>query len=328
MPVCIAKMKKTVSAMAAAGMLTIVALPAWADDSAVATAPAAAATSSSTASGGGGSDTIYLQEIAAYTNSILTAVTTPSNPVLVMILNALLNLSSPDNSTSPPSPTPVLQNVFTSINNIASVQEPQLVTSNYASLQNDIFSSINQSALPNGNDLAYGTLLGTPPFSPDPRGSNAGTTAPYNYLKAASGMDLTHPVPGTDWKGNTYDQANYKNFYNTVMAVQTFNGYALSQLYADSVLQLTAKQSALITQVSDPTSWFGIVASEPMGAVVRQLLMFESQSYVVQTQILQATKLLLAAVAANNTLLMAGNTGNEAIMVMKAVKPMPKSSGR
>jgi hypothetical protein len=325
MPKFISRMKKISAFIAIVSALMIVAIPQLRADTTAAT-PTAPAAGGSTAAAGGGSDTIYLQEIATYTNSILTAVTTPLNPVVLMILTPLFNLVAADNSTNPPSPTPSLQFGFTMVNYMGGTGETQAISSIYSQLQSDFFTSVSTSSVPNANDLAFGSLVGTPVFSPDPRQNNAGNVG-YNYLKTAAGMTLIHVIPGTDWKGSNYDQNNYKVMYNTESAAQTFNGYALSQLYADTALQLSSLQAALVTQVSDPKAWFAVVTSEPIGAVLRQTLMFQSQSYVVLTQLLQTEKLLLAAVAVNNTMLMVSNTGNESMALMKAVKAMPKNSG-
>jgi hypothetical protein len=280
----------------------------------------------STAAAGGGSDAIYLQEIAAYTNSILTAITTPANPVIVMILQALIPLSAADNSTNPPSPTPALQNAFTTLNFMGESIEQMGMTTNYLAMQTDMFSGVNTASVPYVNDLAYGTLLGMSPVSPDPRGNNAGNPL-YNYVKMAAGINISPIAPGTDWKGSTHDQTTYRNYYNAITAVQSFNAYALSQLYVDASSQLSTLQSGLVAQASDPKNWFAVVASEPMGAVVRQLLMFESQNYVVLTELLQTEKLLLASAAMNNTLQMANGTGNATLLITKATTAMPKSGG-
>jgi hypothetical protein len=280
----------------------------------------------STAAAASGSDTIYLQEIASYTNSILTAVTTPINPVVLMILQALLSLSAPDNSTNPPSPTPALQNAFTTLNFSGETMEPLGMLSNYLQIQSDMFSSISTAAVPNVNDLAYGSLIGASPLSPDPRGNNAGNPM-YNYIKMAAGVNMNPPAPGQDWKGSAYNQTNYRNYYNAVTAVQTFNAYALSQLYTDSAMQLTTQQASLVAQVSNPQTWFAVVASEPMGAVVRQILMLQSQTYVVLTEVLQTQKLLLAAAAMNNTIQMANGASNASLLITKATTATPKTNG-
>ncbi|MES2218052.1 MAG: hypothetical protein V4501_06545 [Pseudomonadota bacterium] len=312
MPKFISRMKKISAFIATVAALSIIAIPQLRADT-----PAPGA--------GAGSDTLYLQEIATYTNSILTAITTPVNPVVLMILEPLFNLVAVDNSTNPQSPTPALQNSFTTVNFTGEAMSPLMMMSNYAQLQSDFFSNISSGTVPNANDLAFGSLIQQPLFSPDPRQNNAGNI-PYNYIKTASGMTMIHVVPGTDWKGSNYDQNNYKIMYNTESAVQTFNGYALSQLYTDTQLQLTTQQAALVAQVSDPKAWFAVITSEPIGAVLRQTLMFQSQSYVLLTQLLQTEKLILAAIAMNNTMAMVNNTGNESMALMKAVKAMPKGS--
>ena len=324
MPKFISRIKKTLMftlAATAVGAVTIQTLRA---DTTTDAATAAAA--GSTASGGSSSDTALLQAIATYTNNILTAVTTPENPAILLMLEALFNLIAPDTSTNPASPTPALQLGFTTVNFTNSMIEPMFMKTNLASLQNDFFSGATTTTLPNANDLSFGTLIGVPYFAQDPRtsGNNSqNISPPYNYLKNASGLNITHIMPGNDWKGTNNDQNKYAEFYDTMSAVQTFNGYALSQLYFDNMLQLSTQQTQLIQQVSDPKAWFATVATETMGAVVRQILMFESQSYVLLTQLLQTQKLMLGTLAMNNSLQIAGNISNEGLLIMKATKKLP-----
>ena len=311
------KLKKLATYLAAMGAITLVMIPQLRADT------------TTDASGASSTASIYLQQIAATTNSILTAVTSPLNPVVGMLLECLTNLIAADTATNPASPTPALQMAFTNLNFINSTFEPMVMKSNLAALQNDFFTGITSANLPNANDLSFGSLINQPYLSPDPRTQSGGSTvnAPYNYMKNAAGINITHVLPGTDWKGTQNDQAKYTAYYNAVSAVQTFNGYALSQLYFDSMLSLNASQNALVTQVSDATNWFATVTSETIGAVLRQILVFESQSYVVLTEILQTEKLALAATTMNNTLLIAGNGMSEGMLVTKAAKKMPSTNG-
>jgi membrane-bound inhibitor of C-type lysozyme len=105
--------------------------------------------------------------------------------------------------------------------------------------------------------------------------------------------------------------------------VQTFNGYVLSQLYEDVKNGVAAAQTTLINQASDPANWFATITTESIGAVLRQTLMYQSQSYIVLTQLLQTEKMLLAAQTMNNTLLVLSNQSNESFMLRKAVAKMP-----
>lgn len=279
-----------------------------------------------TASASSSSDIVtILQQIATYTNSILTAVTSPLNPVVMQILLGFANLTASDNATNPATPTPALQSAFTTYNFLNATST---LTQNLTQLQlmQDYFNGATTSSLPNANDLSFSTLLGTPFFSPDPRAANGqSVNAPYNYLKNASGLNIVHVMPAANWTGAQVDQQKYQNYYNTVSAVQTFNSYVLTQLYANSLFQITKQQNTLLAQVSNPTTFFAVITNESIGAVLRQILLFESQNYVLLSQSLQTQQLMLASQSMNSTLMMLSNASSEFMLVKKAIAPQPGS---
>ncbi|EKD73667.1 MAG: hypothetical protein ACD_45C00229G0005 [uncultured bacterium] len=201
-----------------------------------------------------------------------------------------------------------LQNATTQIN-----LQPQLTK--------DFFgTAITKNTVPYANDMAYQTLLGQLYFNPDPRKTNQNTVDPaYNYLKNVAGLNISHTVPGLNWSGTPENKLKYMNYYTSVSAIQTYNGYLLSQLYADYVNggELNKQQVALIQQASG-SDWFTHVASENIGVVLRQILMYNSQLYVVMTQLLQTQKETLAAQAMTNTLLVIGNQFTESQLISKA----------
>lgn len=195
--------------------------------------------------------------------------------------------------------------------------QPQLIS--------DLFGSdVNTTSVPNANDLIYQTFLGLKYFPTDPRstGKNAATTinSPYNYIKNASGMNLYHAVPQPlSWKGSDGAKANYTSLYDTIMAVESFNAYALSEIYTDSMNNnaLSKTQQILLTYASN-SDWFSTIASEKIGYVIREILMYNSQMYVLMSQILTVQKQLLAAQSMTNTLLISLNSNNEDLAVKKA----------
>lgn len=279
-----------------------------------------------TASAGTGSSNAssLLAAIAQYTNGTLTAVTSTTNPVVTAIVTALTNLTSPDNATNPASPTPTLQNGFTSY-----ITQTAASATAQAALQQQLiaplFASFTTTNVPYANDLVFSSLMGTPTpyFNPDPRPKPSSIDSGLNYVKYASGLNVTHAVPDPSWTGSLQDQLNYTAYFATINAVQTFNGYVLSQLYEDVKNGVAAAQTTLINQASDPANWFATITTESIGAVLRQTLMYQSQSYIVLTQLLQTEKMLLAAQTMNNTLLVLSNQSNESFMLRKAVAKMP-----
>lgn len=168
--------------------------------------------------------------------------------------------------------------------------------------------------VPNINDLSFMTILGAPPAPKLP--SN-----PYNYLKNASGFTLKHviPGPGLGWTGKTENQEAYYTYFDTLMAVQSFNAYTLSNLYANSVNGngLTNTQNALISQATD-SQWLVTIGGEELGKVLRQILMFNSQSYVLLAELVKTQRQLLTAQVMNNTLLILTNQMNEHLMLSRA----------
>ena len=172
--------------------------------------------------------------------------------------------------------------------------------------------------LPNINDLSYSSLLGYPPVS-----KGAPAYNPINFINYAGGAGLVHTLPSAAGAGGVNSTAlvkNYQAYYNTVIAIESFNSYALSSTYADSIngaKSSTNLQNTLVSQASN-ANWIANIASEELGKVLRQILVFQSQSYVLLTQLVQTQKQLLTATVMTNTLLIASNRTNECVMAAKA----------
>ncbi|MBA3661635.1 MAG: hypothetical protein H0W64_07905 [Gammaproteobacteria bacterium] len=219
------------------------------------------------------------------------------------------------------------------------VQNATTQTSLQSAIVTQLFADITPQTLPEANDLAFQTLLGMPVFAQDPRNEGANPPAfdnKLNYVKNAAGMSLNHPMPELRMNGRPEDQLLYRNYYSTVMAVESFNAYLLSGLYADFNVKddpnnpdpqkrtksLTTLQNDLVTQASS-SDWFTKVFSEELGLVLRQMLMYESQVFVMLTQLVQMQKQLVIAQAMTNTLLMANNVTNEQSLFQRANKSLP-----
>jgi hypothetical protein len=295
----------------------LITMPAFADD------PAAAAAGATGSSGGTSADssasTGYLQQIAQYTNGILQAVN--NVPTYLMTIaascSAWLNPDTSDNTAK-------LQATFANFSN-------QMYSSYTAQLQlqpqimQDFFgTTVSPTSLPNANDLTFTTLLGAPYFNPDPRVKSGGTpvNAGYNYIENASGVNVGHVPPGTNWIGTPADQLKYSNFYNLITSVTSYNVYVMSQLLTDSQANLSASQIALLQQASTST-WFANIASEQIGAVLRQILMYNSESFVLLSQLLQTQKEALISQAMTNTLLINNSSVTESLLLKKASTKVP-----
>lgn len=233
------------------------------------------------------------------------------------MMELAFNLQKNDDSAS----TASLQGNFATTGNMI-VQDTNLQVSAIPSFNKDLLGDANAQNMPWANDVLYGTMLGQPMFNPDPRnevGKPPTANPPYNYIKNIAGINLPHTLPKPNWQGTDENKARYIAYYNTVMGVESFNGYVLSNQLAD--LQngnaLTTAQMNLVTKASS-SDWLAEVSSEEIGKVLRQLLIFESQNYVLTTQLLQTQKQLLAAQAMNNALTIAANQTNEGINLQRA----------
>lgn len=186
---------------------------------------------------------------------------------------------------------------------------PPIIKSDFINPQN---SPKILKTVPNVNDLSYGTVINLAPVT---KGADA---SPYNYIKNASGMSFTHTIPG-NWRGRTSDVTTYKNYYNVISSVLSYNSYVLDYLVAESANgnQLTPMQNDLISQAANGT-WLATVATEELGLVLRQTLMFLSQSYVLLTQLLQTQKQMLTAQVMTNSLLITLNQDKEHLILAKA----------
>jgi hypothetical protein len=255
----------------------------------------------------------YLKDIRDYTYAILAKVN--SLPAFIKESTKLaLSWLAPDNSAS----TAALQRDFTTLYNV-SVQNTETQKDYQKTLLNDFFTA-NKTRVPHPNDLTYQTLL-KQPYLPFVAGINRTPQeqeeeAVKNYVQYASSLNIAHLLPTKD---DTRSANAYRNFYQTVSAVQTFNGYILSSLYADYKNNNAIKktQDSLVKQASD-SDWFTQIASENMGVVLRQILLYNSQVYVLLTQLLETQKKLLISQAMNNSLLIANSQVNEGLLYTKA----------
>jgi hypothetical protein len=326
----IPRSKKIVAGVSTIAVLSFISIQELkADTTTPAATTTAAASSSGTASASTGAgtspDSGVLQQIAQYTNGTLTAVTSTTNPVVTAIVTALTNLTSPDNATNPPSPTPTMQQGFTTY----ATQTAASSTAQTALIQTltaPLFSNFTTTSVPYANDLNVTNILQATPtlfFNPDPRPNPSTIDPALNYITYASGMGIQHAIPDKTWSGSPQSQFTYNAYFGTITAVETFNAYILSQLYEDIKNGVPAAQTALINQASDPTNWFATITTESIGAVLRQTLMYQSQSYIVMTQILQTEKMLLAAQSMSITMGMLTSLPGENMAASKAIRTLP-----
>lgn len=179
---------------------------------------------------------------------------------------------------------------------------------------------VTADEVPYANDMTYGTLLGHPFYQTDPRKDKP--NAASNFIMNVAGLNITHTPPSSSWSGPQAAKLKYQNFYTTVSAIQSYDAFVLSQLYADNLSdentpKLTDQQNMLMQQASN-SDWFAKVASEKLGIVFRQMLMYNSQIYVLLTQLIQTQKQMLATLAMTNTLIVIGDTFTENQLIQRA----------
>ncbi len=155
--------------------------------------------------------------------------------------------------------------------------------------------------------LSYSIVLGSMLTKSNPMGNNtAYNTAKKNqaqsmqsYIKYASGTNNWLPqAPGAGTPAN----ARYQNFFYTLSAVQSYVAYVLSDLPNQQTTTPLFQQ--LIQQASDPKlNFFGKIAKEPLGPILRQILMYNAQTFVLMARILKVQQEQLASLAMTNTLL-------------------------
>lgn len=234
------------------------------------------------------------------------------------------NWLDPDNSKE----TSVLQANFGGIANYFLANQSNQ-EKYFLNLSNDYFGpNATAQTIPYANDITYATLLDKPFFNPDPRnnGKNPPVDTAYNYIKNASGLNITHVMPGLNWQGTTLNQQRYYNYYTAISAVQTYNAYILSNLYADYQSKNEySKQQTILLQEASGSDWFDAISKEQIGIVLRQILMFNSQIFVLLTQMLQTQKQMVTAQAMTNTLLIIGNQFTENSLLDKATGAPPSA---
>lgn len=261
-----------------------------------------------------GASESYLKEILNNVNNL---------PAYLKQLSKMaLSWLAPDNSET----TANLQNSFTSLFN-AKLQNAQTQLNSQQKFLTAFLGHLKSINTSSENDITYPTLLNQPdpdpplkidpPIDPDPA---------YNYTQYAAGLNMRHSKPLSTWIPDKQHPAiaMYSNYYNTTSAVQTYNGYILSELYADAKNNNLSKQTqdSLIQQASD-SKFFIQIASENLGIVLRQILLYNSQTYVLLAQLLETQKKLLAAQAMNNALLIAVNLEAENRIYRKASGQLP-----
>ncbi len=254
-----------------------------------------------------------LQQIANNTAGILQTIN-QIPPMLATFFNNWMGTDDPQKTTAN------LQNIFGNMSNAALTNSASQLTLQNQLTTDFLGSSATPQNMPFANDIVFQTMLGQLYYTPDPRAAkNASINPAYNYLKNVSALNVSHATPSANWRGSADNQQRYVNYYLTASAVQSYDAYVLSQIYVNLMNgnTFTQQQTALLKQAGD-SSWFSQVASENLGLVLRQLLMYSSQTFLLLTDMLQTEKQMLAAQAMTNSLLIISNQQTESNLLDKA----------
>lgn len=271
-------------------------------------------------------DTQLLQQILATLNAFFASFKDFSQAYLTAFNEYAINFGSfamawvnPDKSDS----TAKIQGSLTNYMNFTWDNNSQQLEMQNSLLQS-LFGNDVTTTPSYVNDLNYSILLGGKPY---PVGNSSPTPEQLkqsvkNYVTYASSLNIKHQLPAKEgMAGGKLNIEKYENFYKTLTSVQTYNAYLISDFYANYLNgnQLTNLQTDLKDQASS-ADWFKHVASEAnIGIILRQLLMFDSQIYLLFMQLLENEKQLLAAVAMTNSLLVLNNQYYEDILLNKAL---------
>ena len=180
------------------------------------------------------------------------------------------------------------------------------------------FSPMN---LPYPNQMIFTTLLGLgSSLFTEEKDKNGIVLDAQNYIKNASGLNFQHATPDKSWQGSEEAKQQYDALFKSFNSATSYNAYVLNNFYSDYLnnFNLSNTQRELSNQASD-SNWFQQVASEDLGIVLRQILMFNSQAYVLLLKLVETQRQQLAGQAIANTLLILNGYSNERDLYIKAI---------
>lgn len=171
--------------------------------------------------------------------------------------------------------------------------------------------------VPDVNEISFSSLIGVPPVANKPVDF-------YGYVKNAAAVNSVRPVPDSSWEGDDDSKERYKNYYNTVTSIESFDAYVISQIATDSLLKVDQNRNQLLAFATS-SDFFSKIATEELGRVLRQILLFTSQSFVVNAELQKNLKEMVAAQAMTNTMLIKLNELNEYNLAKNAKGKDPAS---
>lgn len=168
------------------------------------------------------------------------------------------------------------------------------------------------NGVPTLNNVTYTNAIGLPPILGEKSKDPAWVES---FIQSASGSTLYHQKIPKVSPNITNLQKSYLDYFNLTYAVQSFNNYVMSKylLKGDETNQ---QQSALYRKASN-TDYLSSIATAPIGHVLRDILLFQSQNYVMTSKLLEVQKEILMSNVMTNALYIAANTQNESALYDK-----------
>lgn len=149
------------------------------------------------------------------------------------------------------------------------------------------------------NDYTFSSLLGNPIKYPDPRKNPPDPE--YAYLKTSSGGLLTLPVPQAG-ESNQAARAQYKVVYQTLISAISYNNYLMTKI--NNEMKSQNKTMAELIKQSTDEQWIKDIGGKlELGVIFRQMLLYISQSYVLQTRVVEMQREMTMSQIFTNTLL-------------------------
>ena len=157
----------------------------------------------------------------------------------------------------------------------------------------------NESNLSYSAAIGSGAGSGTTTKQNAPNAQNNQANSASSYIKYAAGANFWLPQANPAWKKSP-DKTRYQNFFYSLAAVQSYSSYILSGLLNQ---QSTDKTSKTLIDQATSSDFFLNITSESLGPVLRQILMYNAQTYVLLNRMLKLQQQQLASLAMTNSLL-------------------------
>lgn len=247
----------------------------------------------------------YLAMIANNTFAILAFI--QNSGLFAGLAASWMQLDTGDNSISSQAQQNIaMSGVMNSLSQIVTKNLQRQIIADIVDMPLDSFSGKKPAVLvdiPQINDLSFGTIIGVAPVDSAPKDM-------YGFIKNTAAFNSPRAVPNSSWEGDEASRKKYKDYYDTITSIQSFDAYLLTRVAMDNAMGGSQTRDNLINMASN-SSWVAQIATEELGRVLRQILLFESQNFVLNMKMQETMQLMASAQAMSNALLIKLNEVNE-----------------